>query len=317
MVTINTIACLGSGVIGNRWAVCFASKGYTVRLYVRNPEKASAIKDELTNILNDLFNLGVIAKNNVEESLQRIQIMHNLQEVLKDIHFIQESLPENIEIKHAMLKNVDLYAPADAILASSTSGISIGKIAAGSQHPERIIAGHPFNPAHLLPLVELCAIDPECAALKEAVEIYKSIGKEPVILKKDSMGFIGNRLSYALYREAIDLIVRGVATIEDVDKALTFGPGFRWAVLGLFSIYNLGSPNGIGEMEKKYSKTLKYVLEDMASWTDVPSEYPEMVQDGVDEEIRNYPDFIGHTTDEIAMFRDKGLVSLLKLHHKI
>lgn len=317
MPDVCTIACLGSGVIGNRWAVSFSTKGYTVRLYVRNPDKAEQVRMEIAKVLEDLSSLGVISEPEIQESLDRICIMHDLEAVLKDVHFIQESLPENLETKHAMLKNVDLYAPADAIIASSTSGMSIGKIAAGSEHPERVIAGHPFNPAHLVPLVELCAIDPECSAIKEAIEIYKSIGKEPVVLKKDSMGFIGNRLSYALYREAIDLVVRGVATVEDVDKAVTYGPAFRWALLGPFATYNLGSPNGIGEMEKKYAKTLRTVLEDMASWLDVPAEYPEMVQDAVDDEIRNFPDFIGHTNDDVALFRDKGLVNLLKFHNKI
>lgn len=311
------VACIGAGVIGKSWAVSYALQEVSVRLYVRNPEKKDSTIAEIREMFQDLVSCEVLKPEQVDQCMTHIHIYHDLSQVLDGISFIQESLPEKIEIKHEFLKSVDQYAPADAIVASSTSGLSIREIAKGSVHPERVIGGHPFNPPHLLPLVEMTALDPECAALKTAYDFYKAVGKEPVILKKDSMGFIGNRLSYALYREAIDLVVRGVASIEDVDKAVAYGPGFRWALFGPFATYNLGSPNGIGEMEKKYGKTLKYVLQDMASWVDVPDVYPEMVQDGVDAEIANFSDAIGHSRDDMVHFRNKGLITLLKLHGKL
>lgn len=311
------VACIGAGVIGKSWAVSYALKQVHVRLYVRNPEKKESTLAEIQEMFADMASCHALEEDQIDALMTYIHVYHDLPQVLEKIPFIQESLPEKLEIKHEFLKAVDQYAPADAIVASSTSGLSIREIAKGSVHPERVVGGHPFNPPHLLPLVEMTALDPESTAIQTAYTFYKELGKEPIILKKDSMGFIGNRLSYALYREAIDLVVRGVASIEDIDKAVSYGPGFRWALFGPFATYNLGSPNGIGEMEKKYSKTLKYVLQDMASWVDVPDEYPEMVQDGVDAEIANFSDVIGHSRDDMIHFRNKGLIELLRLHGKL
>ena len=154
-------------------------------------------------------------------------------------------------------------------------------------------------------------------ALRIIHRTTQSVGKEAVLLKKECPGFISNRLQLALYREVQDLVMRGVCSVEDADKALVYGPGLRWAIFGHNMIMQLGNPGGLTGMVNMLGNSGDRWLADMASWTHQPDNWAEVAQPGVDQEMKNFPDYIGHTNEACAAYRDQMLIELLKLHRKL
>ena len=152
--------------------------------------------------------------------------------------------------------------------------------------------------------------------VKTTIAFYETIGKEPVVLKKACPGFISNRLQMAIFREMMDLVIRGVCTVEEVEKALVFGPGIRWGIFGMHMILQLGDPNGFESMMNKLAPAGDYWMKDMADWKEFPREYFPVAQIEVDKMMANFPDYIGHNNEAVSKYRDKMLVELLKLHKK-
>ncbi|MGA2228975.1 MAG: 3-hydroxyacyl-CoA dehydrogenase family protein, partial [Syntrophobacteraceae bacterium] len=178
---------------------------------------------------------------------------------------------------------------------------------------------HPWNPPHLIPLVEITkAQETNEETVKRTCDFYISLGKEPVVLQKESLGFISNRLSMALYREAADLVMRGVCSVEDIDKAVNFGPGLRYALMGPNLIYQLGGGvHGIQGLLKHLENSVALWLEDMAAWKKWPPEWSEIAQEGVNKEMANRSPEQGRTNEEIARWRNDGLIEILKFLKKI
>ena len=207
-----------------------------------------------------------------------------------------------------MFAAVSAAAPADALICTSSSGLSISDIQTAAAGPERCLAAHPYNPPHLVPLVELAPgalTSPE--AMDRAAAFYASVGKEPVKLTRDLPGYLANRLSAALWREAVDLVLRGVATVEDVDKAVSFGPGLRWAAMGPHLLYDLGGgEEGIIGHVRHLAGVKEGMLRDLATWTTFPPETGDVLDAGLAEEkgARSY--------EELVAERDALLVAYLR-----
>lgn len=315
---IKRVACVGGGVIGSSWAIQFAMKGLDVVLYDINDEQLAKSQAQMHKSLDALEQFKAVTPQRRQEIADRVKLTTSMEEAVKNAQFIQESGPERLEIKRSILAQVEEYASADAIYASSTSGLLVSDIAAQAAHPERCVGAHPYNPPHLIPLVELTSgdkTDPELLQL--AYDFYQSIGKEAVLLRKECPGFIANRLQLALYREVQDLVMRGVCSVEDADKALVYGPGLRWAIFGHNMIMQLGNPGGLTGMVNMLGNSGDRWLADMASWTHQPDNWAEVAQPGVDKEMANFPDHIGHTNEDCAKYRDQMLIELLKLHRKL
>ena len=315
---IKRVACVGGGVIGSSWAIQFAMKGLDVVLYDINDEQLAKSQAQMHKSLDALEQFKAVTPQRRQEIADQVKLTTSMEEAVKDAQFIQESGPERLEIKRSILAQVEEYASADAIYASSTSGLLVSDIAAQAAHPERCVGAHPYNPPHLIPLVELTSgdkTDPELLQL--AYDFYQSIGKEAVLLRKECPGFIANRLQLALYREVQDLVMRGVCSVEDADKALVYGPGLRWAIFGHNMIMQLGNPGGLTGMVNMLGNSGDRWLADMASWTHQPDNWAEVAQPGVDQEMANFPDHIGHTNEDCAKYRDQMLIELLKLHRKL
>lgn len=315
---IKRVACVGGGVIGSSWAIQFAMKGLDVVLYDINDEQLAKSQAQMHKSLDALEQFKAVTPQRRQEIADRVKLTTSMEEAVKNAQFIQESGPERLEIKRSILAQVEEYASADAIYASSTSGLLVSDIAAQAAHPERCVGAHPYNPPHLIPLVELTSgdkTDPELLQL--AYDFYQSIGKEAVLLRKECPGFIANRLQLALYREVQDLVMRGVCSVEDADKALVYGPGLRWAIFGHNMIMQLGNPGGLTGMVQMLGNSGDRWLEDMASWTHQPDNWAQVAQPGVDQEMANFPDHIGHTNEDCARYRDQMLIELLKLHRKL
>ena len=315
---IKRVACVGGGVIGSSWAIQFAMKGLDVVLYDINDEQLAKSQAQMHKSLDALEQFKAVTPQRRQEIADQVKLTTSMEEAVKDAQFIQESGPERLEIKRSILAQVEEFASPDAIYASSTSGLLVSDIAAQAAHPQRCVGAHPYNPPHLIPLVELTSgdkTDPELLQL--AYDFYQSIGKEAVLLRKECPGFIANRLQLALYREVQDLIMRGVCSVEDADKALVYGPGLRWAIFGHNMIMQLGNPGGLTGMVNMLGNSGDRWLADMASWTHQPDNWAEVAQPGVDQEMKNFPDYIGHTNEACAAYRDQMLIELLKLHRKL
>lgn len=316
---IKKIACIGSGLIGSSWALNFAIKGYEVNLYDINIQQLDSAKALISSNMDFLVSKDVLTKEQALEAQKMINYMTDLAEAVGDVQLIQESGPENYAIKQEILAAIEESTNKDTIFASSTSGLLISEIAKNAKHSERCLGAHPYNPVHLIPLVELTkGSNTSDEVLKCSFDFYQSIGKEPIILQKEALGFIANRLQVALYREAVDLVIRGVCSVEDVDKAALFGPGLRFGILGPNMIFQLGGgAHGIKGLLNHVGPSVELWLADMADWKKWPANWGEKAQDGVNQAMANRPQESGNTTEEIARFRNDMLVDLLKLHKKL
>ncbi len=316
---IKTVSCIGAGVIGYSWALYFSLKKLDVTVYDISEESLELAKKRVHDSLNSLIKNEVVNEMEGKEIEQGILYTTSVEEAVKDAQFIVESVPEDYDIKRNIVKEIESFTSDETIIASSTSGLLITEIAKDAKHPERFIGAHPYNPPHLIPLVEITKGEKTSeSVVTTAKEFYSSIGKEPVVLQKEALGFICNRIQMALYREVCDLVSRGVCSVEDADKAVTYGPGLRWGIMGPSLVFQLGGgENGIQGLLKHLGPSINLWLEDMADFKEFPEEFGSLVQAGVDEEIKNRPPEIGNDDASLAEYRDKMLIEMLKLHNKL
>ena len=316
---IRKVACVGAGVIGYSWALYYSLKELSVTVYDLTDEKLQLAKKRIHESLVNLKQNDVVSENEIDEIESRISYTTSMEEAVKDVQFITESGPENYEVKQKMAEEMEKYTSSDTIIASSTSGLLVTEIAKNAKHPERFIGAHPYNPPHLIPLVELTRGEKTDDHVLEVVrEFYQMIDKEPVVLQKEALGFICNRIQMAVYREVCNLVMKGVCTIEDADKAVTYGPGLRWAIMGPSLVFELGGGEGhIDGLMKHLNPSISLWLHDMADFKDFPEEFPEIARKGVEEALKNRPQEIGNDDQSLAEYRDKMLISLLKLHNKL
>lgn len=312
------VACYAAGIIGSSFAVNFAMKGMECSVYVTNDDRAARGTASIIKVLDSMIALGGIPAEERENVLSRIHVTTNPADAFRGVSLIQENGPESPAAKAEIMAVIDRYAPSSAVFASSTSGMSITKIAETALFPERCIGAHPFNPPHLIPLMELTKGEKtEDRYLKKALDIYRMAGKEPIVLQKEKIGFVANRLSHVVLREAMALLAEGVCSVEDMDKALVYGPGIRWASIGQIMVGELGSPGGVKAGMDRFQPMSEGIFRDLYNITHYPDGISSIADKGIAEAKEHMPDCIGHTTEEIAHFRDKVLIELLKLHGKI
>lgn len=227
------IAVIGCGLIGESWAALFIAYGYDVYAWDPSPKVRLGFA---TRLLRPISQVSAIAQRGGE--LGQLVITETLAEAVVDAVLIQENVPESVEVKQALYAEIEAIASEQAIIASSTSALTWSELSPGMRCPKRLITAHPFNPPHLVPLVELFGI---CqSTLERADALYRAIGRKPVRLKKDAVGHIANRLASALWREAVHIVAEGIADVSEVDAALVHGPGLRWSVMGAHMTYHLG-----------------------------------------------------------------------------
>lgn len=255
---IRTIACVGLGLIGTSWASVFLSRGFAV--CATDPEERSWQR-ALPMIEANMADLGKIGPT-VAGWRERLRFEPDLGEALQQADFVQENGPEQEKLKIDLFEKLDQLLGSDVVIASSTSGIPMSTIQQNCRHPERCIVGHPFTPAHLVPLVEIVGgakTDP--AALSWARAFYESLGKKVVQVRKDVPGFLANRFQTLVLQEALSLVKNGVATVEEVDEAFVNGPGLRWALYGPFALtaFSAGE-KGVGAALRRYKNHRENVL---------------------------------------------------------
>ena len=243
MNEIERVALIGAGVIGAGWAARFAVNGIDVAAYDPDPRAAARIDDTLENARRAYARLTLAPP----APPGRIAIAGDIAEAVDGADFVQESAPERMEIKRALLAEASRAAGPGVVIASSTSGLLPSELQAGCAAPERICVGHPFNPVYLLPLVEVVGGQATAGNVKaRAAAVYRSVGMHPLVLDAEIDAFVADRLLEALWREALHLIADGVATADQIDQAIVYGPGLRWSVMGTFLLYRLaGGESGM------------------------------------------------------------------------
>ncbi|MER8639747.1 3-hydroxyacyl-CoA dehydrogenase NAD-binding domain-containing protein [Mesorhizobium sp. M1365] len=234
---LSPVSVIGLGVIGASWTALFLARGMDVVAWDPNRTVQANFEDSVRRSLSHLDELGQIVK-----SSGKLSFAPTLEEAVSKMQWIQENIPERVDIKRALYKEIEQIASKSAVIASSTSSFTWTELSADLEHKARFITAHPFNPPHLMPLVEIFAADD--GIRERARSFYEAMGRKVVLLRKDAVGHIANRLSSALWREAIHIVAEGIADVSDVDAALVNGPGLRWSVIGAHMAYHLGGGNG-------------------------------------------------------------------------
>ncbi|MFX1325360.1 MAG: 3-hydroxyacyl-CoA dehydrogenase family protein [Promethearchaeota archaeon] len=316
---INKIAVIGAGVIGNSWVANFIWKGYPVNLWLYDSKEEKKAQKEIKEHLESLAINGIINRDEITDMMKLIMYTTSLESAVKDAQLIQEAIIEDLEVKQKLLEEIDTFASPEAIFASSTSYLLISAISKFSKYSQRCISAHPYNPPHLIPLVEITIPEGDKGSKKTAqvaAEFYESINKVPVILKKDVSGYIANQIQAAVSALCRELLENSVCSIEDIDKAMSFGPGLRWAIIGPYLVAQMGGGEGgikgitlhIGKanLEDKSEKALKEL-----------EFFAEFLQVEVNKEMSNRDPEFGNDNDGIRKFRDGVLIKILKEHKKI
>ncbi len=304
-----TVGILGAGTIGSGLASFYARCGMHVKIFDSDPETLSSAPARATANLEDMARYGLIAEQGLETARRAFEPVSTIEDVASGVDLIHESVLERYEVKAEVLASASSIAPPATVIASSSSGLLMTKMQEAITHPERSLIAHPFNPPHLVPLVELVPGKQTAPGTIAAMySFYESAGKIPVTLKKEVPGHLANRLAAALWREAIDLVASGVASVEDVDKALYAGPGIRWAFMGQHLIYHLGGgPGGYEYFIEHVGTAFSKYWQTMSTWTEIPEEARKTVIDGIEESIR------GKTLSELQAWRDEKMAKLLKV----
>jgi carnitine 3-dehydrogenase len=300
--TVRRVAIVGTGTIGASWATYYLARGFDVTATDPAPNAESALRTFVDGAWDAAATLGLPAG----ASPDRLTFEADMRQAVADADFVQENAPERPDLKVKLFADIDDAAPLHAILASSSSGITMSEIQAGCRNPGRTVIGHPFNPPHVIPLVEVVGgtkTAPETIAA--AMSFYASIGKKPIHLKKELPGHVANRIQSALYREVVYLIEQGVLDVADSDDAVSWGPGLRWGVMGPNLLWHLGG--GEGGIQH-FMDTLMPRMAAAWSALGVPELTPEL-KDKIVTGVLKEAD--GQSIDALAAQRDAMLFGLL------
>lgn len=298
-------AVIGTGVIGAGWAALFLARGLDVSAWDPGVGAETALRGEVDAMWPVLTRLGLAD----DASPDRLTFAKSVADAVGEAGFVQESGPEVLEVKQGLIAEIDEAAPADAVIASSSSGQLPSDLQRTcGHHPERVLVGHPFSPAHLVPLVEVVPgrrTDPDAA--DRALAFYRDLGKRPILVRQELPGHVTNRLQVALWREAYALVQRGAASVADIDAAIANGPGLRWALLGPLANQHLGGgAGGLQHVLEHLGPPAEAWMEDLSPTPHLTPELIALLVGGVDEELA------GVDQHDLVAARDELLVELLE-----
>jgi len=294
-----TAAVIGAGTIGLSWTALFAGHGMTIRVSDPRPDLAEAVATALAEFAP---HLGVPA----EDLAARVHIAADVAEAVRDADVVQENGPENVEFKKDLFATLLAEAPKHALLLSSSSAIPSTAFTGPLEDASRVLIGHPFNPPHLIPLVEVVPGERTSEeSVQAAVDFYTFVGRTPVVERKEIPGFVGNRLQNALSREAIYLVEQGVVTPSELDTVMTNSLGIRWATVGPFLGSHLGGgPGGYRHMAEHIGKSMKQMWAGLGQ----PSQSPEEQERLIEAVEKAYG---SSTYSELAETRDRKQLAVL------
>jgi 3-hydroxyacyl-CoA dehydrogenase len=301
---IHRIAIVGTGVIGASWAAQYLARSFDVVATDPGPNAEANLRKYVDEAWEQLKVVGL----SPGASRDRLSFTTDMKEALARADFVQENAPERPDFKMKLFADMEATLPVDSIIASSSSGITPSVMQSKCKHPERVLVGHPFNPPHIIPLVEVVGgakTAPE--AIKQAMAFYASIGKKPIQLRKELPGHVANRLQAALYREMLYLIEQGVLSVDDTDVAVSYGPGLRWGVMGQSLQWHLGGGEG---GIKHFMDHLMEPLAGMMKVLGTPNITPHLKQTIIDGVLR---EAAGRSVAQLAKKENEVIIGLLRL----
>ncbi len=300
---VQRVAVVGAGTIGASWAAYFLAQALDV--LVVDPVRAeSDLRCDIAEAWPVLERMGLAPGADPA----RLRFSAEVDNALSAADFIQENVPERLAVKRETLRALEEVVRPEVVVSSSTSSFLASAIQAEAAHPGRVLVGHPFNPPHIIPLVEVAGGElTSRQALEWTVDFYRVIGKAPVLLKKEAVGHLANRLTAALFREAVHLVAEGYATVEDIDEVITSGPGLRWALQGPFATYHLaGGRGGIAHYMRHIGPTQQDRWQTLGN--------PRLDEDLSALIVRSVEAMLAHTSPaQLAGMRDEGLLELLQM----
>ena len=300
---VRTVTCIGAGVIGGGWAAYFLARGYRVVAWDPAEDAEPRLRHLVEAAWPALTELGLAE----EASLDHLTVEHDLATACAAADFIQESAPEDLELKRSLLADIDGVTPMDVVISSSTSGYGMSEMQVRCAHPERTVVGHPFNPPYLIPLVEVVGGEKTAPdAVAWTSDFFRHIGKSVITMDREVPGFIANRLQEAIWREALHMVAAGEATVEQIDLSITDGPGLRWPIFGPMLTFHLaGGQGGMAHMLDHFGPSLQ------SPWTrlvaaELTPELRDAVVDGCEREAD------GRSIDDLVAERDRGVIAVLR-----
>ncbi len=307
MCAIQSIGIVGTGLIGSGWAARCLARNIDVVAFDPSPDGESAVLLHIDNAWHALEKLGF---NRGDAG--KFTYVHDLEELCATTKFIQENAPDSLPLKKTLHQQLAQFAAPDVLIASSSSGLLPTDIQAGIRHPERMLIGHPFNPVYILPLVEIVrGRQTTIETAERAAEFYRKIGMYPLMVKKEVDGYIADRLQEAVWREALHMVADGVASTKDIDDAIVYGPGLRWAIMGVCLTFHLAGGNGgMKHMLEQFGPALQL------PWThlkapELTSTLTELMIAGTGEQTES------RSVKELERIRDDcliGILDVLKRH---
>ncbi len=300
---VRTVVCAGTGVIGGGWAAFFLAKGYRVVAWDPGVNADARLRHLVDAAWPALTELGLA------DGADRANLSFepDLAAACRQADFIQESAPEDLDLKRRLLADIDSATPEDVVISSSTSGFPMSEMQVDCVAPGRTVVGHPFNPPYLIPLVEVVGgrlTDTDAVAW--TADFFRLAGKSVITMDREVPGFIANRLQEALWREALHMVAAGEATVEQIDLSITDGPGLRWPVQGPMMTFHLaGGQGGMAHMLDHFGPSL------LSPWTrlvaaELTPELRDAVVDGCEREAA------GRSIDELVAERDRGVIAVLR-----
>jgi carnitine 3-dehydrogenase len=300
---VQTVACVGAGVIGGGWVAYFLARGFAVRAWDPAPDAEQRLRGLVDAAWPALTELGLAPG----ASRDNLTVTAELADAVADADLVQESAPEQLDLKRGLLAAIDAATPEHVVIASSTSGYGMTEMAVETSSPHRLVVAHPFNPPYLIPLVEVVGGEKTTAEVVAwTAEFFRHIGKSVITMDREVPGFIANRLQEALWREALHMVANGEATVEQIDASITEGPGLRWAFHGPMLTFHLaGGPGGMAHMLDHFGPSL------LAPWTRLAA--PELTPELRDSVVAGCVEEAGsRTIADLVRERDRSLVDLLR-----
>jgi len=301
---IRRIAIVGTGVIGASWAAQYLARGFDVVATDPAPNAEANLRKYVDDAWVVLNSIGL----SPGASRERLEFTADMKKALSNADFVQENGPERVDFKIKLYADMDAVTPVDSLIASSSSTLTMSVVQSKCEHPERCVIGHPFNPPHVMPLVEVVGgAKTSPAAVEKAMAFYQSIGKKAILLHKEVPGHVANRLQSALYREVLYLIEQGVLSVADADDAVSWGPGLRWGVMGPSLQFHLGG--GAGGIQHFIDHLLP-AMEPLWKVLGTPALTPEFKQKLAAGTVQ---EAAGRTVAQIAEAENEVIVGLLRL----
>lgn len=304
---VSRVAVLGGGLIGCSWTALFLAAGKSVAIYDPDPAAEARVRGTVGSSWPVLRRLGLTDAASPEADLT---ICSSARQAVDGAEFIQESVPERLDLKHGLYQDIEESLGRATVVATSASGLTLTELQEGWRQPDRFVLGHPFNPPHLIPLVEVMGNERTAPGVVEWTRaFYESIGKVTIELRREVPGHVANRLQAALWREAIHLINEGVASVVDVDTAVSSGPGIRWAAMGPTQLFHLGADeNGLAEFCARYADSFNRWFDDLGQPHLDPTTVSKLVE-GM------YPVTASLTNRELLAKRDELVIAVVEATH--